>query len=451
MPCRLAMVLQHSSVESSPFFTILPGVSIFQKQNFENQHYNKAIAKWAITSLGFHKMAIHVLYLDHAAEMGGAEFSLLELVRALKQNGVIEPVVAVERSGDFRQQLEAHGIETVPIDIPGSARHFAREQAGNPLALLGQTWHWQKPVTQLIQQVKAQRVDIIHSNTLKMHVISSFVAKATQKPLVWHMRDIPSHRGNALRILKGATLICPPQAVVAISNAVAESVRSIQPEKATQVIHDGFDFSMLPEENQSVKRGAMRTSLGLPEEGVILVSVGYFIPWKGQDVLIKAFSQIHRQHPDWHLALIGRPIFQFVGEEERLKALAEELGVSAAVHFLGEHQNIVEKLRAFDLFVCPSTREPMGRVVLEAMAAKVPIVATAAGGIPDLVRHDKDAWLVLPGDDEALAQGVLAMLADTARAEAYVQSAYQRLCSDLTLEQAAKQMTELYQSLLPRG
>lgn len=378
--------------------------------------------------------------------MGGAEYSLAEFIGYLQEIGSVHPIVATAEGGVFQRHLETCGIETLSLPIPLEACHFPREQSNNPLALMHQWRLWQKPLAHLKRWLRHNPVQLIHSNTLKMHVLGSLLSRQTQIPILWHIRDILTHRGNASRVLKGASLVHSPEGILAISQAVEESLQGIQGKYFTRTVYNGLNITGL--QSRSADKAEIRRILGLPPNDVLIVSVGYFIPWKGQDTLIRAFAKLHERYPHWRLCLIGKPIFQFQNEQERLEALGRSLGVDSHLHFLGERQDIVATLPAFDLFVCPSTMEPFGRVILEAMAARVPIVATMAGGIPGIVRQNQEALLVPPSDPEAMAEAMAKLLTHPELGERLAHNAYQRLTECFTLEQTARQVVEAYHQLL---
>lgn len=393
-------------------------------------------------------MAYRVLYLDHAAEMGGAEHSLAELVHALKVRGAVSPIVATAQQGDFARYLEHLDIDVLPLKLSREARFFPREKAGNLLAMIGQYFYWRPVIKQLRHWVRQHPIDLIHSNTLKMHGLSGFLGKTAKVPVVWHVRDITSHRGNATRVLKTVTRYYPPTGIITISQAVQNSLNGICGTQVTQTIYNGLDMSLL-EQIPPKGKHILRQEMGLPQDLKLIVCVGYFIAWKGQDTLIAAFARLHQTHPDTRLVLIGRPIFQHEDEERRLRTLAETLGVADKVIFMGEQQSVVTKLPAFDVFVCPSTQEPFGRVILEAMAARIPIVATQAGGIPEIVRHEQEALLVPPSQPLALVDAVTRVLMESNAARQRTEAAYQRLKKCFTLENTVQQVLNAYQTILP--
>jgi glycosyltransferase involved in cell wall biosynthesis len=132
------------------------------------------------------------------------------------------------------------------------------------------------------------------------------------------------------------------------------------------------------------------------------------------DSLLKAFAQIAPEWPDARLLLVGRG-----PEEGRLRVLADRLELSARVRFAGERADVASSLEEMDLYAQSSIAEGMPNSILEAMAAGLPVVATAVGGTPEVVVADETGLLVPPGDPAAMAAALMTLLTDRAKAEAF--------------------------------
>jgi L-malate glycosyltransferase len=145
--------------------------------------------------------------------------------------------------------------------------------------------------------------------------------------------------------------------------------------------------------------------------GPVVTTLANLRQGKGHDVLLRAAAQVLRQRPDVR--------FQFVGDgplRGELERQAEDLAISAAVTFLGHRAEVPAILRSSTIFAFPSLMEAFPNGVMEAMAAEIPVIASAVGGIPELVEHEQNGLLVPPGDDRALAAALLSMLGDPDRA-----------------------------------
>jgi glycosyltransferase involved in cell wall biosynthesis len=142
-----------------------------------------------------------------------------------------------------------------------------------------------------------------------------------------------------------------------------------------------------------------------------VLSIGRFVAEKGHRHLLEAAARIERTRPGVHWVLVG------AGElEAALSREAQALGLASQVHFTGWRDDVPDVLAVADVFVLPSVNEGFGRVVVEAMAMARPVVATAVGGVPEIVRDGETGVLVPASDPRALADTVRSLLDDPARA-----------------------------------
>jgi glycosyltransferase involved in cell wall biosynthesis len=193
-------------------------------------------------------------------------------------------------------------------------------------------------------------------------------------------------------------------ALLGVSNAVRDDMRACLPDwpaERIETLYNRIDVEAVQAEQ--VSREVAREHLGLPQDAWVVGNVGRLHPDKDQATLIRGFAQALPQLPDGSLlAIMGTGRL-----EAQLKALAAELGVSEAVRFLGQVPNGRRYFKAFDVFVLTSDHEPFGMVLLEAMAAGVPVLATDCGGAPEVV-GEAEALFAL-GDDAMLASRLSAL------------------------------------------
>jgi glycosyltransferase involved in cell wall biosynthesis len=156
----------------------------------------------------------------------------------------------------------------------------------------------------------------------------------------------------------------------------------------------------------------------LPDNAPIVGMVAHLTKWKGHEDFIRIALRLSEQVPGVRFLVSGGPIYETEGHEgyaEALKRRAVDLGLAGRVLFLGARDDIPEILAATDVLLhCPTSPEPFGRVVAEAMAAGRPVVASNAGGTPEIVEHDVTGLLVTPGDVGGFAAAVQRLLADPA-------------------------------------
>lgn len=172
-----------------------------------------------------------------------------------------------------------------------------------------------------------------------------------------------------------------------------------------------------------------KSQLNLPPDAVLIAGVGRLSPEKGYRYLIEAFTRVVHEHPQAHLILAGDGI-----ERQRLQSLVHQLKLADKVVMLGEIPNGAQLISSVRLLVNPSLTEGIPNVILEAFAYKTPVVATAVGGVPELVKDGETGWLVPPRDPRALAQAIREALSNPEEARRRAENAYRHLLANFTVE-----------------
>ncbi len=180
-----------------------------------------------------------------------------------------------------------------------------------------------------------------------------------------------------------------------------------------------------------------RASLGTPEEAVVVLALGRLHRVKGFDVLLHAMTRA----PDLHLWIAGDG-----PERGTLTAQLHSLGLAGRVRLIGWREDVPALMAAADMLVCPSRHEPLGNVVLEAWAQRLPVIASAAEGPRELIRPGLTGELVPLGDADALAAAMQALAADPARRAELAEAAYAVYAADF----AAAKVTAAYRDLIER-
>jgi L-malate glycosyltransferase len=264
---------------------------------------------------------------------------------------------------------------------------------------------------QLASILRRERIDIIHTNGAKAHLLGGLAGRLAGCRVVWHVRDFPP-AGSAGRFFSQA-LRRFPHAVIANSSAVAESLRALGADSARLVaIANPVDLVRFAprESKEDLRRGA-----GLPVDVPLVGMVAHLTPWKGHEQFLQIARRVRDVVPSVHFAIAGGAIYETDGHDgypDRLRALAGDLGLREHVTFLG-NCDVAPLLGAIDVLVhCPTAPEPFGRVLAEAMAAERPVVAARCGGIPEVVEDGATGFLVEPGDGGEFARRIIQLLGD---------------------------------------
>src|SRR5207249_7582327 len=166
-------------------------------------------------------------------------------------------------------------------------------------------------------------------------------------------------------------------------------------------------------------------------------------PFKGHRYLLDALVRLRHKHPTVRLLIVGGGT-----EKDKLERYAQETGLAEAAMFLGHRADVADLLVAMEVFILPSEAEDFGRVLLEAMATGRPVVATDAGGVPEVVEANVTGLLVEPADPVALAEAISTLLIDSDRAQAMGRAGRQRVEKYFTMSRHAGLIEAVYQDTL---
>jgi len=290
---------------------------------------------------------------------------------------------------------------------------------------------------------------IIHTHTSKAGFLGRLAAKWSGVPIVIHTPHGHVFFGyfgplkTKIFVFMERLASRITDRIVALTNREKEDylLFKIADEKKFVVVNSGIDLDKFNElslpEKQSLKR-----ELGIPDDALVVGTVGRLVPVKGPGFLLGAAKYILPRYPN--------TFFVFTGDGELRKDLEKkgsELGVKEKVIFLGWRNDVAEIASLFDIFVLPSLNEGMGRVLAEAMALSRPIVASRVGGIPDLVIHGKNGFLFAPGNSKELAKYILNLLGNKDRRERMGKEG-KEMVSHYSKEIMVEKITRLYKDLL---
>ena len=377
-----------------------------------------------------------ILFLDQSGKLGGAELSLADVADSYRENCL----VGLFADGAFRQLLERRQI---PVKILTNKSINVKKDSGI-IKSLGSF----SSITPLILKVAkiAKKYDLIYANTQKALVIGALASFIGRRPLVYHLRDILNADHFSSTNRRVAVTLANRFASLVIANSEATRTAFLQSGgrlEIAQVIYNGFQ----PEKYQAETSEVNTIKQQLELEGKFVV--GHFSrlsPWKGQHILLEALTQC----PENVVALlVGDALFGEGEYVEQLHKQVDNLGLENRVKFLGFRSDVVPLMTACNLVAHTSTSpEPFGRVIVEAMLCKTPVVASAAGGVVELVNPGKTGWLVAPGNSEELANVINSCYQNPELAANVATEAYQKANENFLLEQTREQIDRLLRKVL---
>ncbi len=354
-----------------------------------------------------------VLFIDQSSGLGGAELCLLDIAQDYRETSS----VGLFAEGDFCNALQQLGIP----------HHLLTDR---PLNIRKDSAWWESltsslDIVKLVSSIVrlSRDYDLVYANTQKAFVMSAIAAAISRRPLVFHLHDILStqhfSQTNLKVVITLTNLFC--RLVIANSEATKQAfIDAGGKPDLVHVVYNGFHADRYSEQLET--RTTLREELGLRDQFV----VGCFSrlsPWKGQHILIDSLVQLPANVT---VLLVGEALY---GEDDYVQQLHQQItkaGLGDRVKFLGFRSDVPALMQACDVIAHTSTSaEPFGRVIVEAMLSRRPVIATAAGGAVELIRDRQTGWLVPPSDVAALTNAILEIQSLAFTATSNIQAAYQ--------------------------
>ncbi|HOU13930.1 MAG TPA: glycosyltransferase family 4 protein [Anaerolineae bacterium] len=381
-----------------------------------------------------------VLYFHSSADLYGSDQCLLRLLQYLDPEQ-FTPIVLLPEKGLLLDHLQALGVETIVRPLRILHRTY------NPSYWLRFVFGALPSLAYCSRLVRQRGVALIHSNT--SHVLDGgLVARAMGIPHVWHVREIHSTQPWIIRTFLPRFIVRHSAACIAISQATRDAFfeQASDLSKIT-TIYDGIEFQRFA---SAVTPSATYTEFALNPAAPLVGMVGRIARWKGHHIFIKAAAQVHTINPSVRFMIVGDAVTQDdIVFREELKSLVQQLHLQEHVIFTGVRHDVPVLLRAFTVFVLPSVQpEPLGNVVLEAMAAACPVIATAQGGPLETVLPGETGLLIPPADVAGLAEAMLSLLNFPELARDMGLAGQARCKQYYTIEHYVESVTTLYRSLL---
>ncbi|MGH9365070.1 MAG: glycosyltransferase family 4 protein [Thermoanaerobaculia bacterium] len=378
-----------------------------------------------------------MLYLEPTALVSGGGIALLRLVQALDRSR-FAPIVLLASHGPLVAEFRrVRGCRVLVREFPPNVARITR--SGVFLGALWSSAALARYAAALVVIVGRLRPAITHSDGLKMHLLSAVLRRNRRGALIWHVRDLisppymPRRTATLVRVLARAV----PDALICNSDATK---RTVARRESTRIhrIHDGIVLSGRPREYRSSS----------PWRRVAIL--GRVARWKGQDVFVAAALRLLESFRNVRFIVAGAATSlqdaQFLEElRGRVKATSARHGVIIA----GLVRNVPKFLSAIDVLVhCSLSPEPFGQVVIEGMAAGLPVVASREGGPSEIITDGKTGFLYPPGDIDELVTILERLLLDPLERKRVGEKARSEVASRFTIENTARSVEDVYNGLL---
>jgi len=362
---------------------------------------------------------MRILQICSARQIGGGERHLADLANGLTRRGH-DVFAALNPSSPLRSELSSVAEQNI---VQAPMRNALNVSSALKLARF----------------VSENRIQIIHAHVARDYPLAALVARRSSARLILTRHVLfPMKRTHKLTLRR-------TNRVIAVSQAVAEGLRAqrIFSEEKIVLIHNGIDVDRFARGRED--RFTNNKDAG---QNLRVGMIGHLAPIKGQEDFIRAAAIVYRQRRDVGFVIAGEDKSRSGEHRQRIERLIAELNLDQRVSLIGWVDDVAKLLPDFDLYVSPSRSEPFGLSIVEAMAAGVPVIATASEGAREIIDDQQTGRLVPIGDVEALADAISGLLADPELRERLTAEAQCRVRERFSLERMLDDTEDVYGEVL---
>jgi glycosyltransferase involved in cell wall biosynthesis len=364
---------------------------------------------------------INILYLIATLDVGGAERQLVELVKRIDKNKFKPVVCCLTRGGPLEQELKEANIE-----------YF----------ILGKKVKFDFSVIfKLISILKQKNIHILHTWMFTSNSFGRIAGIISQTPIIIAEEQCADIWKNGVHIFIDKTLSHFTDKIICVSEGVENFYHKyahISLDKMV-TIYNGVEIS----DEVNIDKEKKKEEFGIMGKDNIVTTIGRLAPQKGIEYLLYAVPKILESMPKKKFLVVGEG-----DEKNKLKKLAEKLNISQNVIFAGLRNDVKEILAITDVFVLPSLFEGLPIVILEAMLAGKPIVATDIPGTDELIVNGETGILIPPKDADSLASAIINVFKNLEKAKEMGASGRKRIEKYFSINETVRKTEELYEVLV---
>ena len=359
--------------------------------------------------------------------MGGAERLMVPILKHLSR-AHFDPYVCAMQSKDgntMADEIRALGVPVECLNI----KHLRELNA----------------IPRLTNYLKSIRADIVHTQLEAANILGNISAKLLRLPSVCTIHVMPSldvrTKTKLHQKVEWFTLRHFCDRVISVSEEARQYHLEISGASEEQVmtIYNGIDLSAFSDMDYAQERSSTRAELGIPLDADVLVTVAVLRPPKGIQFLIRALPAIVASHPNTYYLIVGSG-----SHHEALMQEAGKAGVKERVVFAGMRKDVARLLATSDIFVLPTLTEALPTVLAEAMAAKLPLIASRVGGIPEMITNGQNGFLIEPEDLKGLASACIRLLENPDERAAMSAEGWRIVNQKFSIERQVEQLRDLY-------
>jgi glycosyltransferase involved in cell wall biosynthesis len=373
---------------------------------------------------------LNVIYAIDSLRMGGAERLTASILRNLSEEFSPRVCVFSVRDGNpLAEQIAKFGVPVDLLPIP-----YLKDVTALP---------------RLVRYLKLHNADLVHGQLEFGAVFGSLASKRLGLPSVVTLHTMTSQKmsikAKLHQVVEFLVLRYFCDTVISVSNEARQfylDISNLQPSKLV-TIYNGVDLSHFERPDRRNPYDEIRREFGAPADAKFLTTVAVLRELKGIQFMIRALPKILQKFPNTYYVIVGDGDYK-----DDLMREVEQAGVKERVIFAGQRSNVADFLNASEIFILPTLTEALPTVLAEAMAARLPIIASAVGGIPEMITDGENGILLPPADTEALADACLRLLFDEEAAKSMGDAGWSVANQRFNIRVQAEQLRGLYLKLI---
>ena len=376
--------------------------------------------------------ALRICHIASGDMWAGAEVQAAQLLMEFKKDPALHVEAILLNKGQLYDRLVASGINT----------HLLDEGVLSSFEIARRLYHYNK----------CWRPDVVHTHRYKENCLGGLAAAFSNVPVIVHtvhgvqeaLAGWENVKCKCYSLVSSQVTRRVASGLIGVSLEISSLLREKFKNTRVAYIRNGMMDGVLAETDEP---SITREQIGIVGPAFVVGVVGRLSPVKGIEYLLRAVSLLVNEQGMQSLQAViigGGPL------QKSLEELSGGLGIAAHVKFLGERQDVQSLLGLLDVFVMPSLHEGIPMALLEAMRAGCPIIASAVGGIPEVIRDGKEGMLVPSKDPESLAQAIGAMYASASDRVRFRRAGMERVATEFGIERMALRTKEFYRDLLNR-
>lgn len=364
----------------------------------------------------------NILFLQSSSELYGSGKIILQVIRLYRNEG-LNPVVLLTGPGPLADQLVEEGFIVQIKNLGILRRKYTR-----PSGMINRFFKNFNAFHYLNKLDKEFQFELVYSNTLAV-IIGAYWASRRHLPHIWHIHEILPGPAPLVKLL-GNLLDRSTKEPIVVSNAVGNHWKDRLSSAIPTVIHNG-----IPYDDFLHCKSDLRAELKVPDEQLIITMIGRINPGKGQLFFLKMAKELLKRNPECHFILVGDPFPGYEDIEREILAQMEQVSLQKNVSHLGFRTDIPEILTISDIFILPSVLpDSFPTVILEAMAAEKPVVATQSGGASEMIIEGETGYLIPIADVEKGVEAIGKLISSEDLRRKMGESGRERVLEEYSLE-----------------